>query len=291
MSGLTDTQLRDAAVAKLKQTTVGYINKNWTIPPAGTNWEQALDLLGQIGAVTPPPDPPVTGLKGIYSGAGASQVWNGPTGIAATCGCDMIIGGADDNASLSTLKAAEGKMWGKAGYWNDATGQFSMTDAQALAVAQNIAKNYPDVVVGWYVADEPTNSAANRATIQKRAALLKSGFAAETVIGYYDAGSLSQWKGIVDAFALDIYPSKFNWNMALITQLAAAADKAGLRYYGVPGAFAASGYQTPTNAQLQQMIDLWKATKQSGIVYYAWDPGGSPQLKSNAGWQSVIKAA
>ena len=31
---VTDAELRDAAVAKLKQTTVGYKNKYWTVPPA-----------------------------------------------------------------------------------------------------------------------------------------------------------------------------------------------------------------------------------------------------------------
>lgn len=55
MTTPTDATLRDQAVAKLKQTTVGFKNSHWTVPPVGTNWEQALDLLGQIGAVAPPP--------------------------------------------------------------------------------------------------------------------------------------------------------------------------------------------------------------------------------------------
>lgn len=53
---MTDGELRDAAVAHLKKTTVGYINKRWTTPPAGSEWKQALDLLAQVG-ITPPPDP------------------------------------------------------------------------------------------------------------------------------------------------------------------------------------------------------------------------------------------
>lgn len=51
----TDAQIRDAAVAELKQTTVGYINSKWTTPPAGTHWKAGLDLLAQIGATPPPP--------------------------------------------------------------------------------------------------------------------------------------------------------------------------------------------------------------------------------------------
>jgi hypothetical protein len=52
---MTDAELRDAAVAELELTTVGYINKNWKTPPAGTRWANALALLAEIGGVTPPP--------------------------------------------------------------------------------------------------------------------------------------------------------------------------------------------------------------------------------------------
>lgn len=52
---MTTDELRDAAVAKLKLTTVGYKNKHWTTPPDGSNWDAALDYLAQIGAVAPPP--------------------------------------------------------------------------------------------------------------------------------------------------------------------------------------------------------------------------------------------
>ncbi len=55
---MTDAELRDAAVAKLKQTTVGYKNKHWTVPPEGSNWDSALDLLAQIAVEDPPPPPP-----------------------------------------------------------------------------------------------------------------------------------------------------------------------------------------------------------------------------------------
>lgn len=261
-------------------------------PDAGVHTYEvvALTMLDQGSLQWPAVTPPVPGtaLKGMYVSGSVAPVW--PT-IQKTTGCNMVIGGADDTTGLAGLRATGGKLWGKAGYWDDAAGSFSMSDAQALALAQNVAKNWPDVVAGWYVADEPTNNPANRAAIQKRAELLKSGFAVETVMAYYDAGSLAQWKGIVDAFALDVYPSHDNWNMALITQLAAAADAAGLRYYGVPGAFAASGYLTPTKAQLAEMIQLWKATKAAGLVFYAWNPGGSPQLSSDTDWQSAVNAA
>lgn len=49
----TDADIAQA-VAELKQTTVGYVNKSWKNPPAGTHWARALALLGG----TPPPPPP-----------------------------------------------------------------------------------------------------------------------------------------------------------------------------------------------------------------------------------------
>lgn len=57
---MTDAELRDAAVAHLKQTTTGYLKNNgqpkpppW--PEGSTHWAPALDLLAQIGGVVPPP--------------------------------------------------------------------------------------------------------------------------------------------------------------------------------------------------------------------------------------------
>lgn len=45
----TDSELRDQAVAKLKETTVGYLNAHWKTPPAGSKWAEGLALLQQIG--------------------------------------------------------------------------------------------------------------------------------------------------------------------------------------------------------------------------------------------------
>ncbi len=231
---------------------------------------------------------PTLKTRVMYSGQSAAQSWPGPNGIPAKTGFTTIIGGADDPAALAALRASGGKMWAKAGYFDNGTGQFSMSDAQALALAQNIAANWSDVVTGWYVADEPTNSAANRAKIQARAQLLKSAYPVETLIAYYDAGSVGQWKGVVDAFALDIYPSRFNWNFSLITQLAAAADAAGLRYYGISGCDGAPNYPMPTPSLLQQSIDTWDATKQVGWGVYAWDAPG--QLQNSPALLAVLKA-
>lgn len=59
---MTDNELRDSAIEHLKKTSVGYVNKHWTTPPVGTEWEKGLSLLMQIGEiVSPPPPPPSSG--------------------------------------------------------------------------------------------------------------------------------------------------------------------------------------------------------------------------------------
>ena len=132
------------------------------------------------------------------------------------------------------------------------------------------------------------------ATIKARSTLLKNAYPnIPTIIAYYDAGSVGSWKGVVDAFALDIYPGKFSWNMALITQLAAAADSAGLSYYGVISV-GDNVVPMPTVSQLQQMDSLWAATNQKGYMIYAWGGSdGAPtqnQLQNQPALLAVLQA-
>lgn len=64
---MTDKELRDAAVERLKKTTTGYLKSNGQSKPApwpegSANWKAALDYLAQIGQAAPPPPPPSTGV-------------------------------------------------------------------------------------------------------------------------------------------------------------------------------------------------------------------------------------
>lgn len=75
---MTDKELRDAAVAELKLTTVGWLKANGiprypsgTAPPT-THWGKAMKLLGEIGIVepSPPPSAPSNGLGYFRLGNG-----------------------------------------------------------------------------------------------------------------------------------------------------------------------------------------------------------------------------
>jgi len=66
---VTDAELRDAAVAHLKQTTTGYLKNNGDSKPPpwpanSTHWGPAMDLLAQIGGATPPPSTEPAAIAG-----------------------------------------------------------------------------------------------------------------------------------------------------------------------------------------------------------------------------------
>lgn len=288
---MTDAELRDAALAELEQTTVGYVNSKWKTPPAGTHWANARALLAQIGAVTPPP-PPASGLKVAYNSTSGSQHAADWPAIHAQ-GFNAFICGADETQALANLKATGSKAWITCGYWNGAG--FSTTDAQAVAMAT--AAYATGIVAGIYLADEPLYSAQNAATIAARAKLLKTVCPVETILDLWDPTTLAKWKGVADAFALDAYPSRDgSWDYSVITQLAAAADTAGLRYYVVIGAFTddSGNYPLPTPAELQKCIDTAAATKQSGTACYSWGATTkviANQLQNQPKLLAVLKAA
>ena len=83
-------------------------------------------------------------------------------------------------------------------------------------------------------------------------------------------------------------------NYSWITALAAAADKLGLKYVGVPQAFGGDGhYDLPTAPELRQIIRTWKAIKELGYVVYAFSAEGMPAttwLQNDPALLSVIAA-
>lgn len=281
---MTDLTALDAANQALQASpTVAKATKDY-----GAAATAAIHALAGTG---PTPPPASSGIKVAYNATSGGQHATDWPAIHAQ-GFNTYICGADESAALGELKATGCKAWITCGYWNGSG--FSTTDAQATAMAT--AAYATGVVAGIYVADEPTYSIQNLSLIAARAKLLKGFCPAETLIAYYNAGDLAKWKGAVDAFALDIYPSRVNWNMSVITQLAAAADSAGLRYYGVVGAFTddSGNYPLPTPAELQTMIDTWDATRQAGRAVYSWGAttkAVANQLQNQPGLLAVLKAA
>jgi len=260
-------------------------------PPS--EWGQALAALAALEQLaTPTPPAPTSTIVAVYDND-QNKAPDWPT-IAALGGTHLICG-ADDPASLAELSQAGGKAWATVGYWNDTAGAFSHTDAEALQIAQSAVRTYPGVIDGWYVADEPSLAhTAAPGLVKARTQLLNSVLQAETIIAMWDTSIFKAFQGSCSAYAIDGYPNRDNWNMADITSRAAAADSLGIRYYGVLGAFTDGGvYALPTAAELTEMADTWKATKQAGAAIYEWGPAGGPTgtwLQNRPELLAVLKA-
>jgi hypothetical protein len=154
-------------------------------------------------------------------------------------------------------------------------------------------------VSGFYVADEPSVSDCSTAPAQIGAwtAILHSHFAGiPTIIATYDSTDLTDFAHSADVFALDTYPCQYGsgCNYSLITNLAAAADRLGLKYVGVAQAFGGDGhYELPTASQLEEIIHTWQATNELGYLVYAFSAIGMPSaswLQNHPGLLSVVAA-
>jgi len=140
---VTDRELADGAWAELTQTTVGYINKKWKVPPAGTHWANAKALLDQIGVAPPPPPPPPPPSTGYASLVGTVS---SDLALAASKGIKnvRIDIGFIDKAEIDTYRTTGGSVIPIACYnpWADlrpsGTGDHYApdTDARRTAWAQ-----------------------------------------------------------------------------------------------------------------------------------------------------------
>lgn len=281
----TDAQLRDAAVAELKKTTVGYVNKNWTTPPAGTHWANALDLLAQIGGVTPPP--PGFKLRGI---------WDAPAANSAPYGADWTqhfaplgftsMFSPPDAADLNPVAASGGKSWVQI--------LSSSNDSDAVKYAK--AAWATGAVWGFYVWDEP--SASQRPQVLARTNLLHSAIpGCLTITSHFNPTVLAALAGSVDVLAIDYYPCQYTApiDMATVQKCVAACEAAKSRYVIAVQAFTdgTSHYRLPTAAELQTQIDYAKSTKSEGWYVFAWGATGAPtsqQLQNQPSLIAVLQA-
>jgi hypothetical protein len=234
----------------------------------------------------------------MYDSDGTRSAVAGDWPAIAAQGINTLVLPAKWISNLRTIAAAGDKAWVTAGHWSDSTESFSLS--QSKAVSDVAAACATGAVQGIYVAGEPDETlasipAADIAAIKARATALKAACpSAQTIMAYYDAYSLFRWAGVTDAVALDIYPSRDGFNDGLITQLAAAANAAGIKYYGVVGAFTdGASYVLPTAAQLSEMFATWQATNELGWVVYSWGATGgatSTQLQNQPSLLAVIHA-
>lgn len=230
-------------------------------------WNAYVALDG-VSWPNPEPVPPPTRhtTRAVWdnnSGNAIQSEW--PTLAAA--GFNTFFGAAEWTTWLSQITAAGYGSWATLGHYVGPG--FSYSDAQAVAVAQ--AAIATGGVRSLFIADEPPASAVT--AIKNRYLALKTALpTTEVIISYYDAATVGQFAGCIDAIAADIYPGRFGWDETLVAQLAAACVAAGIPFYGTFEAFTdgTSNYPLPNPTQLQGNIDAWMATTQKGWACYAW---------------------
>ena len=94
------------------------------------------------------------------------------------------------------------------------------------------------------------------------------------------AQTLSQipvWSGAADYIGLDPYPCYTGkpCDYAWIDTVIQAADAAGLDYWGVIQAFRDTGnWRYPTADELAHMLGQWSASRESGMMTFAWSWDG-----------------
>lgn len=238
--------------------------------------------------------PPTATIKGYYD-QGPDQLsdWN----KYRTYGFNLVVA-AINARLLDRLKADHASAWVQPDVWTGCGYEYSIP--QALRRARRAVAT--GAVSGFYVADEPSASACPSAPAQIASwtAILHHHFPGiPTIIATYDSTDLTAFAHSADEFALDIDPCEYGngCNYSSITALAAAADRLGLNYFGVPQAFggdSAGHYDLPTAPQLQRMVHTWQATKELGYVVYAFSAEGMPSstwLQNDPALLSVIAAS
>lgn len=243
--------------------------------PADTSTSAARTGATTTGASVLTPDGRYR-LRGVYDTGSAVEDWP----QLAAAGFVAALAPIEKLGELRRIAEAGGKVWVQPGHWDNSTCSLSDPDARAVRKARLAVAT--GGVIGFYLADEPDPAACPNApaTLAARSALLHRQFPGiETVIALYQ--NVSQFAHSADALALDPYPCQNGrCDYALITRLAADADRAGVKYYGVIQAFGdLLRYDLPTTAELHRIFETWRATDMSGYFVFAWSwPLANPSL-------------
>jgi len=214
---------------------------------------------------------------------------------AANYGYNLLdVGSASEADALPT--GTRGLIW--VGDYNNNSCSWEQSDATVRATVQ--AGVGDAKVWGYYISDEPDPFACPNAYADHKARsdLIHSIHPGHKTLILVDSNSAQQtidqmphWAGTADVFALDPYPCyqgeacNYNW----IDQVVAAANSAGLNYWGVAQAFQDSIWRWPTTDELNQILAHWAASRETGIMTFAWTWSGNT-LSSKPDLLSVLQA-
>jgi hypothetical protein len=189
-------------------------------------------------------------------------------------------------------RGLKGFVW-LGGYSND-TCRFEQSDGWVRSHVAAIA--HMRAVGGYFIDDEPDAAKCPNAPaqIRARARLVKSiDPRPPTFIVTFHVDQLKLFAGTVDVIGLDHYPCshEHGCDYSIITDEAAAADRLGIRYWGVVQAHGDEYYAQPSPAELHQEFERWRSTRMEGYLVFGWRwPPDRPALwlTRNRGLQSQL---
>jgi hypothetical protein len=190
---------------------------------------------------------------------------------------------------VSTKSAADALPAGARGLvwlfdYDNSTCDWERSDAQITTTVTSAIGD--PKVAGYFFSDEPDPDSCPTAVAdhKARSALIHSLDPAKFTVMVADMNSdqasldqIPLWKGAADYIGLDPYPCRPNepCTYSWIRQVIAAADAAGLSYWGVAQAFDDSNWRWPTPAEEGRMLTMWALSRQRGYMTFAWTWNGN----------------
>lgn len=229
-------------------------------------------------------------IRGIYGHDNSSTGFD----RSAQLGFDLIdTDPAVQRIDALAARGLKGLVW--LGGFSNKTCRFNASDAWIRTKVGAIAGN--PGVGAFYIDDEPNAALCPNApeAIRSRAALVHSiDPGPPTLMVTYHVDQLQAFAHATDVIGLDHFPCSIahGCNFMTILNEADAADRLGIRYWGVIQAHGDNYYRQPTPAELAEEFKYWSATRMQGYLVFAWRwPPKDPRLwlLSNAALQAQLR--
>jgi hypothetical protein len=239
---------------------------------------------------TPPPGAPPSALYGIFASSSADRSQVANLGFNA-----VTVDARVPELDAAWAQGLAGVVW-LGGYQNEPACQFVESDdwvrSHVLAI-----KDHPGVR-GYQIDNEPhaTECPGAPAQVRARAALVRSldpSPAHPTMLAVYREYEFDDYAGATDVLRVGMYPCShlYGCNLSRITQKVASARAAGwTRVWGSPQAFGDEYYRTPSPAELQAILDTWRAAGVTDLLSYVWDRTDPDTLSARPELWPVFKA-
>jgi len=205
---------------------------------------------------------------------------------AAALGFNLLD--VDAKAEADALPPGARGLYWLGDYLNAPTCDWEKPDA-TVAAKVRAAKGDPKVW-GYYFSNEPDPYGCPAAVEQHRARarLIESIDPDARTYLSLDMNSrehaldqLPRWRGVADEVGLNPYicfRGRPRCDFAWLDRVIAAANLAGLAYFGHVQAFQVEEWRWPSPAELTAMLDRWARSRQQGYAVFTWSWGGSALL-------------